>query len=72
LDIQINVNHCKCEAHEKFVKQPVFFLSRRQNTWKKNQPNRDMINQRQQKNKTYLANNTNEVQIIEISTNPTK
>jgi hypothetical protein len=38
----------------------------------KNQPNRDMINQRQQKNKTYLANNTNEFQIIEISTNPTK
>jgi hypothetical protein len=37
-----------------------------------NQPNRDMIKQRQQKNISHLTNNTNEVQIIKIPTNPPK
>jgi hypothetical protein len=36
------------------------------------QPSHDMIKQRQQKNTSHLANNTDKVQIIEIPTNPPK
>jgi hypothetical protein len=37
-----------------------------------NQPSRNMIKQRHKKNTSYLANNTNKVQIVEIPTKPPK
>jgi hypothetical protein len=48
---------------------PVFFYYEGKST---NQPSRNMIKQRHKKNTSYLANNTNKVQIVEIPTKPPK
>jgi hypothetical protein len=75
LNNQININHCKRQAHEKSLNNlPIFFLSRRQNTLEINKSTKLWYGQTmaKKKNTSHLVNNTNEVQIIEIPTNPPK
>jgi hypothetical protein len=55
LNNQININHCKRQAHEKSLNNlPVFFYHKGKVHEKStNQPNFDMIRQRQQKNTSH-------------------